>query len=346
MKHKLIWVPVFFVAIVGCSKHISTEDPLPDNPPTNRQWRVSTVAGTGEGAFANGPVLSAAFHLPADIAVDAGGDIYVTDIANFRIRRIAGGMVSTAAGGSGFNVVDGPGATAQFYFPFSIAFDENRNAYLTDDGDPRIRKINMLHQVSTYAGTPVAGFKDGRKDMAQFKPGAYVTSDGPGNLYLSDGVNNSIRKISLDGQVTTIASQFQFSFPGGIVINNNNNLFLANRGTFEILRITPDGRVSKFAGSGTPGFKDGGSSEAQFSMDMRDLVMDSRGNLFLADDNRIRMITPDGAVSTIAGSDAGFMDGDGTMARFNYPNGLAVDNLDNIYVADLNNNRVRKISLK
>lgn len=320
--------------------------PPMDNPPMNKKWVVSTVAGTGEGSFVNGPALSSTFHLPSDVAITSDGSIYVTDIVNFRVRKIANGQVSSIAGGSGFAIVDGPGTTAQFNFPFSITLDGNGNAYTTDDGDPRIRKINVANEVFTYAGTGVAGYKDGRKDTAQFRPGGYIASDALGNLYLSDGVNNSIRKIATSGQVTTIAPTYHFSLPGGIVVDKSNNVFAVNRGTFVILKITPSGSVSIFAGNGTAGYKDGTASESQFSGDMRDLAIDSQGNLYLSDDNRIRKISPQGFVSTIAGSDAGFSDGDSSSARFNYPSGLAVDINDNIYLADLNNNRIRKISFQ
>jgi hypothetical protein len=352
MKAKVIFWCLLIIMASSCSKsnNISTgtppSPPPTDNPPVNKKWVVSTIAGTGEGSFGNGPALSARFHLPSDVAVAADGSIYVTDIINFRIRKIIDGQVNTIAGGSGFAIVDGPGTTAQFNFPFSITLDVNGNAYTTDDGDPRIRKINTTNEVFTYAGTAVAGYKDGHKDTAQFKPGAYIASDALGNLYLSDGVNNSIRKIAASGQVTTIAPTYHFSLPGGIAVDKNNNIFAVNRGTFVILKITPDGTVSIVAGDGNAGYKDGNASDAQFSGDMRDIALDSHGNLYLSDDNRIRKISPQGFVSTIAGSDAGFSDGDSLSARFNYPSGLTVDSKDDIYVADLNNNRIRKISFK
>jgi hypothetical protein len=354
MKLRVIFRCLLLIMASSCSKSTtvpmgSPPSPPPppiDNPPMNKKWVVSTIAGTGEGSFGNGPALFARFHLPSDVAIAADGSIYVTDIINFRIRKIADGQVNTIAGGSGFAIVDGPGVNAQFNFPFSITLDENGNIYTTDDGDPRIRKINTSNEVFTYAGTGVAGYKDGPKDTAQFKPGGYITSDALGNLYLSDGVNNSIRKIAASGQVTTIAPTYHFSLPGGIVLDKNNNVFAVNRGTFVILKITPDGTVSIVAGNGTAGYKDGMASEAQFSGDMRDLAMDSRGNLYLSDDNRIRKISAEGFVSTIAGSDAGFSDGDSSSARFNYPSGLAINSKDDIYVADLNNNRIRKISFQ
>ena len=170
--------------------------------------------------------------------------------------------------------------------------------------------------------------------------------------------NNRIRKISATGRVNTIAGSniagfingngaaAQFSFPGGIAIDGQENLYVVDRGNFRIRKITPAGDVSTFAGSGTQGNADGNADVAQFNHDMHDIVIDKQGNLYIADNNRIRRVTPQGIVSTIAGSTFGFKDGDGDSAKFNFPNGLAIDAAGNIYVADLNNNRIRKISFE
>jgi sugar lactone lactonase YvrE len=171
-------------------------------------------------------------------------------------------------------------------------------------------------------------------------------------------MNNRIRKISLTGQISTIAGSniagfrngnsagAQFSFPGGIAIDGQGNLYIADRGNFRIRKITPAGDVSTFAGSGTAGSADGNADAAEFSHDMHDIVIDGQGNLYIADGDRIRRVTPQGVVSTIAGSTFGFKDGDGSSAKFNLPNGMTIDAQGNIYVADLNNNRIRKISFE
>lgn len=342
---------LLMAVITSCGKTNEVTDanqvppPQATNPPSQKKWIVSTIAGRGDGSFVNGPSLSAGFHSPSDIAL-FNGVLYVTDVLNFCVRKVAGGRVTTVAGGTGFDIVDGPGVMAEFRFPYSITVDGNGTLYSTDDGDPRVRRINAENEVSTYAGTAVPGYMNGRKDTARFNSGGYIVSDIGGNLYLSDGTNNRIRKVSTSGQVTTIAPDYVFSFPGGIAIDRNNNLFVANRGAYTILEITAAGAVSILAGNGIRGYKDGGTGEAEFTGDMRDLVIDSQGNLYLSDDNRIRKITRQGVVSTVAGSNAGFNDGDSATARFNYPNGMAVDDQDNIYVADLNNNRIRKISLQ
>jgi sugar lactone lactonase YvrE len=200
--------------------------------------------------------------------------------------------------------------------------------------------------VTTYGGTATPGFKDGSAGIAQFNPGNSIVADAQGNLYVADAGNNRIRKISSNGQVTTIAGPAPFASPGGIAIDKQGNLYVADRGNFNIRKITAAGNVSLFAGSGVSGHKDGNAGEAQFSENLRDIAIDEQGNLYLSDGDMIRKITQQGIVSTIAGSSPGFSDGEGTLATFNFPNGLGIDAQGNIYVADLNNNRIRKISFE
>lgn len=170
-------------------------------------------------------------------------------------------------------------------------------------------------------------------------------------------INERVRKISTGGQVSTYAgngmegitdgdlSTAQFRFPAGIAFDELGNLFMCDAGNLCIRKVTPAGVVSRFAGSGTKGTADGNATNAQFYA-IIDLIADSQGNLYVIDDNRIRKVTPQGDVSTIAGSNAGFADGEGTIAKFKNPLGLGIDTQGNIYVADVNNNRVRKITFQ
>lgn len=346
MKNDIILlIIVIIIADVGCKKKPPENNP-PIQPPTEKKWVVTTVAGEGSPSLVNGPVMSATFHFPEDVAVTADGTIYVTDVLNFCIRKITSGQVSTFAGSSGFDIINGNGILAQFKNPYSVTVDANKNLYTTDENDPRIRKITPGADVSTHAGIATPGFADGNADIAQFRPGNSIVADVEGNVFVADATNNRIRKVSIMGQVTTIAGTEQFASPGGIAIDKQGNLFVTDRGSYRIRKITPVGNVSTIAGSGTLGDKDGNAGEAQFSQDMRDIVIDEQGNLYLSDGERIRKITTQGVVSTIAGSTAGFKDGEGNQAKFNYPNGLGIDAQGKIYVADLNNNRIRKISFE
>jgi len=323
---------------------------------TEKKWVVSTVAGNGLALFANGPALMAEFRAPLDVAVTANGTIYVADAINHRIRKIAGGQVFTFAGIGIQDTTSGVGPNAGFAFPSYLTLDATGNLYTLDVEDPRVRKITPNAFVSVVAGSGINGFADGRADISQFgKECGGIAIDAQGNLYLSDWKNRRIRKISATGHVSTIAGNgvsgfvdgnadtAQFFNPAGIVADKFGNIFIADWN--RIRKVTPSGVVSTFVGTNAIGFRDGKGDAAQFT-DIMDLVMDEQGNIYASDENRIRKITPQGEVSTIAGGTAGYEDGVGHVAKFNGPVGLGIDLEGNIYVADDHNNRIRKISFE
>jgi sugar lactone lactonase YvrE len=353
----ITFVLVIIAAGISCKKD-KQEDKPPIKPSPDKKWVVTTLAGEGTKDFLDGPALSAKFKVPFDVAVAADGTIYVADAGNHRIRKIQAGQVSTFAGNGTNGIVNGNGSLAQFKYPYHIALDANGNIYTLDVSDWRIRKISPAANVSTYAGTATAGFADGPVGTAQFRAseGAIVAEEH-GNIYVADFSNQRIRKISISGQVTTIAgtgvSGFndgngetaQFNYPSGIAIDKQGNLYVGDGLNLRIRKITPNGQVSTFAGSGISGDVDGDAGVAQFTY-INDMVIDGQGNLYAADNNRIRKISPQGVVSTIAGSIAGYADGDGASAKFNDPAGLGIDAQGNIYVADVANSRIRKISFE
>src|SRR6266700_505409 len=287
-----------------------------------KKWIVSTIAGDGTDGVANGPAMSAKFQSPADVAVTAGGSIYVADYLNHRIRKISGGQVTTWAGSGISGLVNGEGDSAQLADPYRIASDANGNIYVLDEIDPRIRKISATAYVSTFAGKEQPGFLDGASLLARFEVDQEgVVADAQGNIYIGDTFNERIRKISTAAQVSTfsgngtegltdgIAGVAQFKFPNGITIDKQGNVYVADAGNFCIRKITPAGTVSTLTG-GTRGTADGMGNAAQFGI-LDDIVADSTGNLYVTDEQRIRKITPQGAVSTIADSTAGYVDGGG-----------------------------------
>ena len=312
---------------------------------------VSTIAGDGTAGFLDGPALDAKFKSPLDIAVLPGGIIYVADAFNSCIRKIHNGMVTTFAGNGNANITNGNGRDARFKIPSRLTLDARGNLYTLDAADPRIRKIDPAADVYTYAGTNIFGFKDGKAAFAQFGQSFGIVGDRLGNIYIADTQNDSIRKISYTGEVNTIAGIqengdpnrkiVQFNFVTGIAIDKHDNLFVSD--ITKIHKITPAGIISTFAGSNLKGFVDGRRDIARFSQ-MEDIILDDRGNIYVSDGNRIRKITLDGEVSTVAGSSSGYQDGDGISAKFNGPQGLAIDANENIYVADFNNKSIRKIS--
>jgi sugar lactone lactonase YvrE len=348
--------PVHFILatvfIISCNKNDNTT--MPD-PTKGKKWIVTTIAGDGIAHFTDGPALMAGFKAPQDVTVTPDGGIYVADAINHRIRKIAGSTVTTYAGSGADDTISGRGDAAAFALPIQITNDLSGNLYTLDVDDFRIRKISSSALVTVVAGSGERGFADGNAATARFGESIGIAADNQGNLYVSDNENKRIRKISNSGLVTTIAgngkaayvdgsaSKAEFFSPTGIVIDRQGNLFVADYN--HVRKITPDGTVSTFAGNNTPGYMDGPANVARFSF-INDMAIDASGNIYLSDDNRIRKITSHGDVTTIAGSSAGYSDGDGTSAKFNNPDGLGIDGQGNIYVADDNNNRIRKISFE
>jgi sugar lactone lactonase YvrE len=212
--------------------------------------------------------------------------------------------------------------------------------------------------VSTIAGSGNPGFADGVGVAANFKYPAGIVMDGSGTIFVADAFNNKIRKITPSGVVSSLAGSGEngfadgtgakaiFNGPAGIAIDKKGNLYTAEFNGHRIRKITPEGVVTTLAGSGKPGFAEGRGEEASFD-NPEGIAVDRDGNVFVADskNHRVRKITPDGMVSTLAGSGiAGYADGTGAEASFNKPIGVAVDKDGNVYIADVNNHRVRKIT--
>jgi sugar lactone lactonase YvrE len=262
-------------------------------------------------------------------------------------------MVSTFAGGK-YGFVDGIGSAAEFNAPEGIASDAAGNLYVADTDNHRIRKITPAGEVSTIAGSE-EGFADGVGGDARFYRPSGIAVDAAGHLYVADTLNHRIRKISPAGEVSTLAggeygfadgvgSDARFCRPSGIAIDAAGNLYVTDTLNRRIRKITPAGEVSTLAG-GEHGFADGIGSDAKFH-NPSGIAIDAVGNLYVADtaNHRIRKITPAGEVSTLAGGKEGFADGVGRDAKFNYPEGIAIDAAGKLYVTDEHNYRIRKIT--
>jgi formylglycine-generating enzyme required for sulfatase activity len=320
---------------------------------------VTTLAGSGSAAFADGQGTAASFNQHTGVAVDASGNVYSADWSNNRIRKISpSGNVTTLAGSGSAGYVDGQGAAASFYFPNGVAVDLGGNVYVTDSGNNRIRKISPSGHVTTLAGSGNASFADGQGTEASFNAPSGVAVDASGNVYVADRSNHRIRKISSSGNVTTLAGSGSpgfadgqggaaiFNFPRGVAVDADGNVYVSDRDNQRIRKISLSGNVTTLAGSGTAGFANGQGAMASFNSP-REVAVDSSGNVYVAEGNnhRIRKITPSGNVTTLAGSGvSGYSDGQGAAASFASPQGVAVDAIGNAYVADTGNNRIRKIT--
>lgn len=326
---------------------------------------VTTLAGlAGNSGSTDGIGDAARFFQPSGIAVDSSGNAYVADVNNYTIRKISpSGAVITLAGLAGTKGnADGTGMAARFSFPQGVTVDATGNVYVADTSNFTIRKITPGGDVSTLAGLAgTRGSTDGTGLNARFDFPNSLTVDGAGNIYVTDTVNNSIRKIAPPNVVTTLAgaagslgtadgtgSAAGFTSPQGVAVDNTGNVYVADTGNFTIRKITPSAVVTTLAGlARNGGSGDGTGSSARF-FQPAGVTVDNNGNVYVADSGNftIRKVTPGGVVSTIAGSvgNGGSADGLGTAARFNNPLGVAADNAGNVYVADTNNNTIRKIA--
>jgi len=324
---------------------------------------IALLAGAlGGSGSVDGMGGAARFNRPYDVATDAAGNVFVADSVNNTIRKItAAGEVSILAGTAGaFGSADGDGSAARFSGPRGIATDATGNVYVADYGNRTIRKITPTGIVSTLAGAAAeSGSADGSGSAARFRFPNDIASDASGNLYVADTNNHTIRRITPAGMVSTLAgaaempgsadgsgSAARFNFPRGVAVDAAGNVYVADSVNHTIRKITPAGVVSTVAGTtGQSGSIDG--SAALFNLPTR-LAVDSAGNLLVADasNHTIRMITPAGVVSTLAGRAGarGSVDGSGSAARFSTPYGIAIDSAGNAYVADGSNHTIRRIA--
>lgn len=339
------------------------------------EWISSTLNVSATQGYKDGSLSVTLFDDPADIALAPDGTIYIADKGNNRIRKID--LVESKSStvlGSGLNgFADLDFTDSGFSAPEAIVFDASGNLTIADSGNNRVRKafLNLgsytnqpeQNTVSDYIVSTVSGllgssgFKDGAASIAYFNRPSGLAIDSNGNIFVADRANNRIRKISKEGLATTFAGSgvaaltnaagilASFSAPTDVVIDSNDNLFVADYGNHVIRKISPAGVVSTFAGTGVLGDVLGPGISAQFK-NPSSLAIDSSDNLYLSDygNNKIKKINPSGEVTLIAGTGtAGFVDGPAASARFNKPDGLEIDSSGVIYIADSTNHRIRKI---
>ncbi len=322
---------------------------------------VVTVAGVVDSVGnLDGPVYEATFNNPHGIAVDQNGNVYTADRYSHTIRKITpDGFVETIAGINGVSgTQDGPGPTATFNEPWGICVDPFGNVVVADTRNNKIRKIDAAGTVSTLAGTGNFGVSNGPALASTFGNPTGVEYDAAGNLYVADHLTHIIRKITPDGQVSTLAGtpyitgsvdgvQASFYRPYGLTVDLDGNVLVADEWNHKIRKITPDGQVSTIAGSGLLGSTDGIANIASFNYPW-DITVDEQGNIFVADgyNYTVRKIFPSGNVSTYVGNvgQTGAIDGIGFLAHFNGATAIEINSTtQEIYVADAYNNLVRKI---
>jgi uncharacterized protein (TIGR03437 family) len=275
---------------------------------------ITTFAGTGTAGFSGdgGPASQAELNGPTGVCISPAGIIYVNDLNNYRIRAIStSGTITTVAGnGNRASSGDGgPATSAEMVIPIRCAADGKGNLFIADQGAATVRKVDSGGTITTYAGTGVQGFSGdgGPATAAELNNPTWVTADGSGNLYVSDQFNQRVRVINSSGTITTVAGNGNAGFAG-------------------------DGGPATAASLNYPG----------------GTVLDASGALYIVDptNNRVRKVTG-GTITTIAGNGTAGYNGDGgppLQAEFDNPFPLAIDAAANLYIGDLSNDRVRKIT--
>ena len=245
-----------------------------------------------------------------------------------------------------------------------MALDRAGNLYIAEWTNHRIRKVNSAGVISTVAGTGTAGFSGdgGAATSAQLSNPQDVALDAAGNLYIADVNNNRIRKVDSSGNISTVAgggsslgdgaaaTAAQLGAPRSVALDGAGNLYIADWSDHRIRKVDSSGNISTVAGTGTQGFSgDGAAATAAQLNSPWDVAVDGSGNLYIADwsDHRIRKVNSAGNISTVAGTGTQGFSGDGaaaTAAQLNSPWDVAVDGSGNLYIADRNNNRIRKVN--
>ena len=327
---------------------------------------ITTIAGNGTNGFSGdgGAAINAQLNGPNGLAIDALGNIFISDVSNNRIRKIATNGIITTVAGNGIHGFSGDGgsALAAQITPVGVAVDAIGNLFISDFGSSRIRKITANGVINTVAGGgDVSNIGDGGQATAASLGIIFggVAIDASGNIFIPDGFNNLIRKVAANGIITTVAGNgggdfsgdggpaiyAQIKQPTGVSIDAAGNIFISS--TYRVRKVTTNGIINTVAGNGTGGFYgDGGAATAAELYFPDDVVIDASGSLIIADliDSRIRKVSTNGIITTFAGNGTGGFSGDGgpaTSAQIT-PAGLVIDNAGNILIAG-GSNRIRKI---
>jgi uncharacterized protein (TIGR03437 family) len=318
---------------------------------------VTTIAGTGVAGFSGDgkSALNAQLSFPYGLAVDSAGNVYVADLGNRRVRRIApDGIIATVAGtGRKASSPDGAAPTdTSLLSPRNVAADAAGNLYIAEFEGHRVRKLTPDGKLSTVAGTGVAGWSgDGSTaSAAQINYPAGMAFDRAGALYFADSGNNAVRKVYADGTIGTVLGRSPATAlytPLAVAMDPAGTLYAADS-TFVVRAFTTGGKWLGYAGTGVPGFSgDGGSAASAALNSANDLAADLNGNLFIADGMRLRRVDPSGNIVTVAGDGYAHSVGDGgpaIVAQLYQPSALTLDSTGNLFIADSGTERVRQVT--
>ena len=334
-------------------------------------YTISTIAGTGTAGFSNdgSPSITAMVYYSFSISTDSSENIYLADWDNSRVRKInSAGIISTVAGDGKFSFSGdgGPASSSGLAGPTGVFADAVGNIYIADIGNQRIREVTAAGNINTIAGNGTYGFSGdgGPATLASFRNPTGIALDDTGNIYIADVFNNRIRKINKSGIITTIAgdgiagfsgdggsaTSAELYYPTGLAIDRADNIYIADEDNNRIRKVDRNGIITTIAGNGIGGYSgDGGPATTAELNFPGGVAVDKQNNIYIADasNNRIRLVDPQGIISTIAGIGKAGYSGDGELAlgaKLNNPTGLALDASGNVIVGDAFNFRVRKLT--
>lgn len=346
-------------------------------PLTGNDATIETIVGRGTSGFSGdgGKATDAELNIPRAVATNASGDIYIADTSNNRVRCVdaADSVITTVAGSGavGFgNIVEGPALLADVGAPRGILIDPAGDLIVSESGGQRIRRVNLATGITTaFAGAGFSGFSGdgGPATEANMTGPRGITIDGQGRTYLTEFFNNAVRVVE-NGIIETIAgdpleffgfadgvpaTQSSVTFPSGVAVDGEENLYIAETGSHRIRRVTPDGIISTLAGDGSAGASGEGGPAQFLKLDSpEDVAYDPAGRLYVSDTGNQRVLAIDletGIAQTVAGSGATGSNGDqGDAINFslNEPGGLAVASDGTLLIADARNNRILRLTVQ
>jgi uncharacterized protein (TIGR03437 family) len=341
---------------------------------------IATVAGLGStGVYSGdgGPAQNAAVSLPTDVAVDRAGNLYIADFGNSKIRVVTSGVINTVVGlGNGAPLLDGQAAiNVRLEGPTGVTVDRAGVICFVEAGigsgsglavgDYKVWKVSTAGLLTTLAGNGIPSFSGeaSAATAAQLNSPSGVAVGAGGVLYIADTLNQRVRAIAPGGLLTTQAGNGTPGFNGGVILPRNallnhplgiaadalGNWFVADTANSRVREAQPGGNLFTIAGNGNASYFGDGAPAILGSVNQPEgVAVDPLGNVYIADtlDHAVRMVTPDGVITTLAGNGNPGYSGDGgpaNLAHLNQPRGVAVDASGNVYVADTGNNQVRRI---
>jgi hypothetical protein len=314
---------------------------------------ITTVAGAGTQLYWG-----------LDVAVDGAGSLFIAEGSS--VRKISSdGIITTVAGDSAccYSGDGGPATSAQLNGPHDVGVDSAGNLFIADGGNHRIRRVTPDGIITTVAGGTVSvrcldlSGVSGPATAAQLCESSNIAVDGGGNVFIA--AYNRVRKVSPDGTIAAVAGNGTPGYSGdggpaieaqvnarGVAVDGAGNLFIADY--YRIRKVSPDGIITTIAGNGAYGYSgDGGPAiNASIVAGYASVTVDGAGNLFFVDGARIRRVSSGGIITTVAGNGTTGYSGDGGPAikAQVYPVGVAVDGAGNLFIADIGNRRIRRVS--